>query len=122
MAKNITRAVLPFCEAEEEIVFIPDYWGDVGGQDDVVFNTTSHIQALLSTGTFGALLSSAFQENSLERWTSLRAQRVSLIATSRTRLLLVPQINLRYDLGGDLVARHRDGVGDVAQGSRVVLS
>ena len=30
--------------------------------------------------------------------------------------------DLRNDFGGDLVARHRDGVGYVAQGSRVVLS
>merc|ERR1719391_509068 len=47
MAKDITRAVFPFGEPEEEIVFIPDYWGDVGSLDEIVLNTTSHIQALL---------------------------------------------------------------------------
>merc|ERR1711872_256248 len=83
MAKDITRAVFPFGEPEEEIVFIPDYWGDVG----------------------------SLQENRLEGRTSLRAQRVSLIATSRARLFLIPQINLCDDLGGDLVVRDWDGVG-----------
>merc|ERR1719341_2947841 len=121
MAKDFTGAVFPFREPEEEIVFIPDYWGDVGSQDDVVLNPTSHIQALLPTGTLGALLSSALQKNRLKRWTPLRAQRVPLIATSRARLLLVPQINLRDNLGCDLAAGHREGVGDVAQGSRIVL-
>merc|ERR1719327_1055245 len=52
MAKDITRAVFPFGEPEEEIVFIPDYRGDVGSLDEVVLNTTSHIQALLPTRTF----------------------------------------------------------------------
>merc|ERR1719341_1225754 len=122
MAKDFTRAVFPLCEPEEEIVFIPEYWGDMGSHDDVVLNPTSHIQALLPTGTLGALLSGALQENRLERWTLLGVQRISLIATSRARLLLVPQINLRDNLGGDLAASHREGVGHVAQGSRVVLA
>merc|ERR550532_889570 len=122
MAKDITGAVFPFREPEEEIVFIPDYWGDVGSQDDVVLNPTSHIQALLPTGTLGALLSGALQKNRLKRWALLGVQRISLIATSRARLLLVPQINLSDNLGGDLIASHREGVGHVAQGSRVVLA
>ena len=29
----------------------PDYWGDVGSLDEIVLNTTSHIQALLPTRT-----------------------------------------------------------------------
>ena len=75
MAKDITRAVFAVWDAEEEIVFIPevssvrwigrgevrpDNWGDVGRPDDIVLNTTSHIQALLST------------------WTSLNGQRLKM--------------------------------------------
>ena len=36
-------------------------------------------------------------------------------------LILFSFDNLRYNLGGDLAARHWKGVGDIAQGSRVVL-
>ena len=63
MAKDVTRAVFPVRDPEEEIVYIPDasfgglegvwpdHWGDVGGQDDVLLNATSHIQTLLPAGT-----------------------------------------------------------------------
>jgi len=69
MAEHITRTVFPVWDAEEEIVFVPDNRGDVGGTDGVVYHPTSHIQALLPTRTLGAFFPSSLQENRLKWWT-----------------------------------------------------